>query len=155
MENVKLMNMCKIVNPVTKEILVQERVKSWQGIAFPGGKIEIGESIVSSVKREVYEETGLELGKIKICGIKDWYDKKLRERQMIILFESNDFKGNLLSETYEGKVYWVSEDELRKMRLAEDFDKLLDIYNNEYLNEMVYIDNENDDENTRWAMYLY
>ena len=53
MENVKLMNMCRIVDPNTNKILVQERVKSWQGIAFPGGKIEVGESIVPSVKREV------------------------------------------------------------------------------------------------------
>lgn len=54
MENVKLMNMCKIVNPETKQILVQERIKSWQGIAFPGGKVEVGESVVASVKREIY-----------------------------------------------------------------------------------------------------
>ncbi len=29
MENVRLMNMCKIINPKTKEVLVQERIKSW------------------------------------------------------------------------------------------------------------------------------
>ena len=55
------MNMCKIVNPKTKEVLVQERIKSWEGIAFPGGKVELGESIVPSVKREIYEETGLKI----------------------------------------------------------------------------------------------
>ena len=81
MENVKLMNMCRIVDPNTKKVLVQERVKSWQGIAFPGGKIEIGESIIPSIKREVYEETGLKLNTVKICGVKDWYDKKENERQ--------------------------------------------------------------------------
>ena len=53
MENVKLMNMCRIVDSSTNKVLVQERVKSWQGIAFPGGKIEIGESIVTSIRREV------------------------------------------------------------------------------------------------------
>ena len=52
MENVKLMNMCRIINPDTKKVLVQERVKSWQGVAFPGGKIEVGESIVPSVKEK-------------------------------------------------------------------------------------------------------
>ena len=36
MENVKLMNMCKIIDANTNKILVQERVKSWKGIAFPG-----------------------------------------------------------------------------------------------------------------------
>ena len=38
MENIKLMNMCKIIDNQTGKVLVQERVKSWQGIAFPGGK---------------------------------------------------------------------------------------------------------------------
>ena len=39
MEIVKLTNMCKIINPETGKVLVQERIKSWKGIAFPGGKI--------------------------------------------------------------------------------------------------------------------
>lgn len=155
MESIKLMNMCKIVNPKTKQVLVQERIKSWQGIAFPGGKIELGESIVPSVKREVYEETGLKLNKLRICGIKDWYDKKTKERQLIILFISNDFEGELISETTEGKVYWIEEDELKNKNLAYDFDKLLEVFNNEEINEMIYDDNENLDENLRWNLELY
>ncbi len=155
MEKVKLMNMCKIVNPKTKQVLVQERVKNWQGIAFPGGKVEFGESIVPSVKREVYEETGLKLNKIRICGIKDWYDKKEKERQLIILFVSDDFTGELISETSEGKVYWINEEELKNQNLAYDFDKLLEVFNNEEINEMIYNDNENLDENLRWNLELY
>lgn len=155
MEKVKLMNMCKIINPKTKQVLVQERVKNWQGIAFPGGKVELGESIVPSVKREVYEETGLKLNKIRICGIKDWFDKKEKERQLIILFVSDDFTGELISETSEGKVYWINEEELKNQNLAYDFDKLLEVFNNEEINEMIYNDNENLDENLRWNLELY
>ena len=155
MENVKLMNMCRIVDPNTNKVLVQERVKSWQGIAFPGGKIEIGESIVPSIKREVYEETGLKLNTVKICGIKDWYDKKEKERQLIILFTSDDYSGVLIPETSEGKVYWISETELKTAKLADDFDKLLEVFKNEEINEMVYEDNENSDEKLRWDLKLY
>ena len=117
MELVKLMNMCKIVNPKTKQVLVQERIKSWEGITFPGGKIEPGESIVPSVKREVYEETRLKLNRLRICGIKDWYDKKAKERQLIILFISDDFEVELISETPEGKVCWIEECELKNKNL--------------------------------------
>lgn len=35
MEKVKLMNMCQISNHKDNTVLVQERVKSWKGIAFP------------------------------------------------------------------------------------------------------------------------
>ena len=155
MENVKLMNMCKIVNPATKQILVQERIKSWQGIAFPGGKVEAGESVVASVKREIYEETGLKLNTVKICGIKDWYDKKEKVRQLIILFISSDYSGKLISETKEGKVYWVYEEELLNKKLANDFDKLLEVFNREDFNEMVYEDNESLDEALRWTLKVY
>lgn len=155
MENVKLMNMCKIINPETKEVLVQERVKSWNGIAFPGGKVEPGESIVPSVKREVYEETGLTLNNIKICGIKDWYDKQTKERVLIILFISDDYSGELIPETSEGKVYWIAEKDLKKEKLADDFEELLKVFKNKKLNEMVYEDNENQDENIRWDLKLY
>ena len=155
MENVKLMNMCRIVDPNTNKVLVQERVKNWQGIAFPGGKIEIGESIVPSIKREVYEETGLKLNTVKICGVKDWYDKKEKERQLIILFTSDDYSGEIIPETSEGKVYWISETELKAAKLADDFDKLLEVFKKEEINEMVYEDNGNLDEKLRWDLILY
>ena len=155
MENVKLMNMCRIVDSNTNKVLVQERVKSWQGIAFPGGKIEMGESIVPSIKREVYEETGLKLNTVKICGVKDWYDKKEKERQLIILFTSDDYSGEIIPETSEGKVYWISETELKTARLADDFDKLLEVFKKEEINEMVYEDNGNLDEKLRWDLILY
>lgn len=60
---------------------------------------------MQSVKREILEETGLKLNKVKICGIKDWYDKRTNERNLIILFVSNDYSGDLIPETSEGKVY--------------------------------------------------
>lgn len=147
--------MCKIMNPETKEVLVQERVKSWQGIAFPGGKVELGESIVPSIKREVYEETGLKLKTVRICGVKDWYDKQSKERQLIILFTSDNYEGDVISETSEGKVYWINEEELKNKKLADDFDKLLEVFNKKEINEMVYEDNENSDENLRWDLKLY
>lgn len=155
MEKVRLMNMCKIINQKNGMILVQERVKSWEGIAFPGGKIEVGESIVDSVKREVFEETGLKVKNLKICGVKDWYDFKEETRYMIFLFETNSYQGNLLSETSEGKVYWISQNELKNKKVASDFDKLLEVFECENINEMIYVDNKNSDEDLRWDLKLY
>lgn len=154
MEKVKLMNMCKIINKDTNEVLVQERIKSWEGVAFPGGKLEYGESIVPSVKREVYEETGLKLNSVKLCGLKDWFDKTKEERYLVFLFTSSDYEGDLLDETDEGKVYWVKENELKEKTLSPDFDKVLEVFNNESINEMIYYDNENTDENSRWEIHL-
>lgn len=155
MEKIKLMNMCKIVDKNNGKVLVQERIKCWNGIAFPGGKVEEGESIVQSVKREIFEETGLMLKEVKICGIKDWYDKRTKQRDLIILFESSDFEGNLLEETTEGKVYWLDESEIFTKKFADDFDQLLNVFDDVKVNEMIYEDNLNPDENKRWDLKFY
>lgn len=155
MEIVKLTNMCKVINPENGKVLVQERIKSWKGIAFPGGKVNLGESIALSVKREILEETGLTVSDLKLCGIKDWYDSRTNERYLVFLYKTDKFEGNLIDETYEGKNYWITEEDLKQEKLADDFDKVLKIYNNDNLSEMFYDDNKNEDENIRWDLYFY
>ena len=77
MEKVKLTNMCMIVDEKTNKVLVQDRTKNdWDGITFPGGKLELGEAVVPSTIREVQEETGLTVSNLQFCGIKDRYDPK-------------------------------------------------------------------------------
>lgn len=140
MEKVKLMNMCQISNPKDNTVLVQERVKSWKGIAFPGGKLNPGESVVSSVVREVKEETGLDITDLKLCGIKEWYDKEENERSIIFLYKTSTFKGNLILETDEGKNYWIKKDKLTKEQLADNFDIMLKVFDKDNYTEMIYND---------------
>ena len=82
-------------------------------------------------------------------------DKKEKKRQLIFLFMSDEFEGELISETSEGKVYWLSEEKLKNQKLAYDFDKVLEVFNKDNINEMIYNDNENLDENLRWDLILY
>ena len=81
--------------------------------------------------------------------------QKKDERQLIILFTSDDYSGEIIPETSEGKVYWISETELKAAKLADDFDKLLEVFKKEEINEMVYEDNGNLDEKLRWDLILY
>lgn len=71
------------------------------------------------------------------------------------MFISSDYSGKLISETKEGKVYWVCEEELLNKKLANNFDKLLEVFNREDFNEMVYEDNESLDEALRWTLKVY
>lgn len=53
--------------------LLQDRIKKdWQGYTLPGGHIELGESIVDAVVREVREETGLTVLNPRLCGVKQF-----------------------------------------------------------------------------------
>lgn len=43
------------------EYLVQYRLKEPRGLAMPAGHVDEGESVLEALRREVYEETGLEV----------------------------------------------------------------------------------------------
>lgn len=113
--------MVMVYDKDTNRAVVQNRVKYWNGISFPGGHVEKGESFIDSAKREVFEETGLKVDNLKLCGIIDWCHKKSGERYMVILYKTDTYSGELISETEEGKVFWADMDEIPKMELAPHF----------------------------------
>ncbi len=126
----KMANMCMIEDE-NGNVLVEERKKSWQGLAFPGGKIENNESVYDSVIREIKEETNLNIKNLIFCGIKDWFDSKKNEKIIIFLFKTNDFDGVLLESSDEGKNYWVKKSELLKLNLSPGFENDLELFDND------------------------
>ena len=67
-ENVELTVLCLIQDG--DKILMQNRVKrTGRDIKFPSGHVEPGESFVDAVKREMKEETGLDIINPKLAGI--------------------------------------------------------------------------------------
>lgn len=113
MSKIEMTNMVMIQNKKTGEVLVQERIKSWKGLSFPGGHIEENESIVESAIREIKEETGLTVKNLKYCGIIHWLNNKTFDRYLVFLFKTSDYEGELMTESNEGKNIWISVDELK------------------------------------------
>ena len=153
-EKVKMTNMCMIINEKTNQVLVQDRIKSWSGITFPGGKLELGEAVVPSTIREVQEETGLTVSNLKFCGIKDWYDYQKEERYIVFLLKTCDFSGTLIDKTYEGRVFWIDVDKIKDYKLSPDFEEMLDIFQGKGT-EFFYEDLNLNDENKRWLKKHY
>ena len=126
-ENTELTTMCMISDGT--KILVQDRNRQdWPGISFPGGHVEHGESFVAAVKREVKEETGLEIENPVLCGIKQWPNES-GARYIVLFFKANNFSGELRSSE-EGRVFWIERDELTQYRLATDFLDMVRIMEN-------------------------
>jgi 8-oxo-dGTP diphosphatase len=74
--------------------LVENRLKNdWPGITFPGGHVEIGESLLNSAIRESREETGLSVQCLEQCGYFEWNLPEQNIRHLAILFRSNIFSG--------------------------------------------------------------
>ena len=107
-ENVELTVLCLIHKD--EEYLLQNRIKNdWKGYTLPGGHIELGESIVDAVVREMKEETGLTIFNPHLCGVKQFPIEN--GKYIVFLFETNQFEGELRSSD-EGKMYWVKKSEL-------------------------------------------
>jgi len=134
-EKIELTNMCMIYDN-DGNVVVQDKInRAWGGITFPGGHIEKQESFVDSVIREVKEETGLIIKNPKLCGIK-WWEVKSGKRYVVLLFKANEYSGALKSSK-EGKVFWAKLEALKTMKLAESFDKMLDVFCNDNIQEHI------------------
>ena len=133
-ENVELTVLCLIQDE--KRILLQNRVKEdWKGYTFPGGHVEPGESFVDAVKREMKEETGLDILNPRLVGIKQFPIEK--GRYIVLLFKATEFSGGVVSSE-EGEMEWINLDELPDVNVVEDFCDLMKVLNDPDLNEFQY-----------------
>ena len=130
MPEIELTNMVMVRDRGTGKVLVQERVKYWKGVTFPGGHVEPGESFVDSAVREIKEETGLDIQELESCGVIHWCNKDTNERYLVFCYRTECFSGELLEATDEGRVFWATPEEISKMPQAENFDKYMPIFLN-------------------------
>ena len=128
-----LTNMCMIYDK--NRILVQDRKNpDWPGITFPGGHVEPKESFVDSVIREVKEETGLDITNVQLCGMKQFTQEEGEYRYIVLLYKTNTFSGELKSSE-EGQVFWIKKDELKDYVLADGFETMFEVFENDNLSE--------------------
>ena len=135
MPKVELTNMVMVQDKTTGKVLVQERIKTWKGLSFPGGHVDKGESFVGSAIREIKEETGLDIKNLKSCGVVHWSNKKTFDRYLVFLYKTADFEGELITEMSEGKNYWISINELKAQLTTNGFHNYLPMFFEEGFNE--------------------
>ena len=124
------------------KVLLQNRVKEdWKGYTLPGGHVEMGESFVDAVIREMKEETGLDISNPKLVGVKQFpiKDGKYENgRYIVFLFKTCEFVGNVISSD-EGKMEWVEISKLSELETVDDLEELLEVINNPELTEFQYL----------------
>lgn len=121
------------------EYVILKRKKHWKGWEFPKGKVERFETKKRAARREVREETGLKVLKVKKFKEKGiyLYDKKLWDRpdkigQTYHLFAIRVEKGDgkLKLDPMEHNGYkWVSFSEAQKMLTWPNQKKCMKIVN--------------------------
>lgn len=134
-QRAELTVMCMVCDGT--KILVQDRhAEDWPGVTFPGGHVEPGEAFTDAVRREVKEETGLDILRPTLCGVKD-YIQEDGSRYIVMLFRADNFSGELRSSD-EGRVFWIERDELTQYKLACDFIDMVHVMENPSLTEFFY-----------------
>ena len=135
MPKTELTSMVMIENRTTGKVLVQERVKSWHGLAFPGGHVEPNESITDSAIREVKEETGLDIISPKLCGVVHWFNNETHDRYLVYLYKTAQYSGTLIEECDEGRHFWMDISALRKSKQENGFHRYIEVFTNDSVNE--------------------
>ena len=144
MPKVELTNMVMIEDPATGRVVVEDRVKSWKGLSFPGGHVEEGESFVDSAVREVWEETGLTVRDLSSCGVIHWCNRATGDRYLVFLYRTRDFSGALLPETDEGRVFWIDPREIPSFPSENEFRRYLPMFFEGQYSEAFGIDGDGD-----------
>ena len=102
----------------------------WNGL---GGKVEVGETPLQCVIREVYEESGLRLESPTLIGA-CYYPNFNGLEEMMYVYIAKQFKGEL-SDCDEGELHWRLKDEIMTLNIWES-DRLFLPY---VLNEQYFV----------------
>jgi 8-oxo-dGTP diphosphatase len=90
----------------------------------PGGVLEVNERIEDGLRREVKEETGLEVEPIALTGVY----KNMRRGVLALVFRCSIVGGGLTANSEVSDFLWASKDEIGSM-VAEAFAvRVLDAY---------------------------
>ncbi len=139
-ENAELTVLCLVTDG--DRVLLQNRVKDdWRGYALPGGHVEPGESFVDAVKREMKEETGLEILNPRLVGVKQFPIEG--GRYIVFLFKADEYRGVLVSSD-EGQMEWVERGRLAGLETVDDLEALLRVMESPELSEFQYVVNGDD-----------
>ncbi|QKS72252.1 8-oxo-dGTP diphosphatase [Paenalkalicoccus suaedae] len=100
-------------------LLLQKPSRGWW--SAPGGKMEQAESVIESVRREIYEETGIRIDEPELCGVFTFViykDETIVKEWTMFTFRTASFSGDMVEHSPEGVLSWIKEEDLRDIPMA-------------------------------------
>ncbi|RLE48819.1 MAG: NUDIX hydrolase [Candidatus Methanomethylicota archaeon] len=120
-----------IIDNEKRILLVRRAAPPGRGLwAIPGGIVKLGEKLKEAVKREVKEETGLE---VEVGDLEDVFEViirdeagKIKYHYVIVDYQARVSGGKLRASTDALEVKWFSAEEIKKVRTTKATGKLLE-----------------------------
>lgn len=97
-----------IITNLSGDILLQKRRSPYGVWGLPGGLMELGESVEDTARREVFEETGLRVGRLELIGVfsgPQYFVKAENGDEFFVVttaFHTSDYSGILNMDVEEG-----------------------------------------------------
>ncbi|WP_297506006.1 NUDIX hydrolase [Thermococcus sp.] len=106
-------------------VLIKRRNEPFKGrYALPGGFVEYGESVEEALRREMKEETGLDVIPVKLVGVYSRPDRDPRGHTVTVAFLCIGM-GQLKAGDDAKEVHVVPVEEALRMELAFDHSEIL------------------------------
>jgi 8-oxo-dGTP diphosphatase len=110
-----------------KLLLVKRKKDPFKGfLTFPGGKVDEGEKVEDAVKRELQEETSLEIEPTEILGVYSDPSRDPRGHRISITFIAKVISGEAKASSDAESIEWLSVNEQKD--LGFDHNKILKDY---------------------------
>jgi 8-oxo-dGTP diphosphatase len=109
-----------------KFVFVRRKNEPFKGkLAFPGGMVEYGETIEQAVKREIKEETGLEVEISDLLGVYSDPGRDPRGHIVSVVVICKEIGGELKAGSDAEEVLAIEQDNIPREELAFDHAKIL------------------------------
>ncbi|HET8855955.1 MAG TPA: NUDIX hydrolase [Nitrososphaeraceae archaeon] len=110
-----------IIQNSTSILLVKRSKDPFKNqFALPGGFVNEGETIEEAIKREVYEETSLEVHPIDILGVYSDPKRDPRGHMMTVVFIVLIIKGNPNAGDDAKEISWIPIQKINDIEIAFD-----------------------------------
>ena len=110
-----------------KLLLVTRKKDPFKGfLTFPGGKVDEGEKVEDAVKRELREETSLDIEPTDILGVYSDPSRNPRGHRISVAFIAKVIGGEAKPSSDAESIEWLSVNEIKE--LGFDHNKILKDY---------------------------
>jgi 8-oxo-dGTP diphosphatase len=117
---------CVIFDPSSRVLLIRRKHDPYAGCyALPGGFVEIGETVEAACRREAREETGIEVGELRLVGVYSDPGRDPRGHTVSIAYATElSAAASPRSGSDAASAEWIAD--WRKLRLAFDHSRILE-----------------------------